>query len=356
MRRVAASSILLVAGTVGLFAASDSSGTGSGPRAPFPDNVQGITISTHIDGRDWAFEDQMLPTMRDVRGVGADWVAIHPYAAIGADGLVRFRELDSESPPPHIVRPIEVAHSLGLKILIKPHLAYWGSPFDWRGEITFEDEGQWKRFWDSYGSWIIRLAEVTRDADGFVVGTELDRTLAHEAEWRRIIREVRGRTPVPLTYAANWTAYEKVPFWDTLDAIGIQAYFPVTEDPDVRQEALKAGWAERMKQLGQFSRLHDRRILFTELGYNRSFRAALRPWESHTDGEAARAVQQRCMRSALTAIREEPTVIGAFLWKWFPRPRSVGRNFQLATPGMQAVIRDAWGPGNAAQGVTRTGS
>ena len=24
--------------------------------------------------------------------------------------------------------------------MIKPHLAYWGSPFKWRGEIEFEDK------------------------------------------------------------------------------------------------------------------------------------------------------------------------------------------------------------------------
>jgi hypothetical protein len=53
-------------------------------------------------------------------------------------------------------------------------------------------------------------------------------------------------------------------------------------------------------------------------------------------------VQERCMRIALEAIEAEPRVVGSFLWKWFPRPFSVGRNFQLATPGMSAAIREAW--------------
>ena len=48
------------------------------------------------------------------------------------------------------------------------------------------------------------------------------------------------------------------------------------------------------------------------------------------------------MRIALAAIEAEPRVVGSFLWKWFPRPSSVGRNFQLATPGMSAAIREAW--------------
>ncbi len=35
-------------------------------------------------------------------------------------------------------------------------------------------------------------------------------------------------------------------------------------------------------------------------------------------------------------------VVGAFLWKWFPNPHPVGRNFQLATPRLRKAIADVW--------------
>ncbi|MCZ6602242.1 MAG: hypothetical protein O6952_04485, partial [Planctomycetota bacterium] len=50
-----------------------------------------------------------------------------------------------------------------------------------------------------------------------------------------------------------------------------------------------------------------------------------------------------CSRVALETIEREATILGSFLWKWFPEPRPIGRNFRLATPEMRAVIRDAWG-------------
>ena len=53
--------------------------------------------------------------------------------------------------------------------------------------------------------------------------------------------------------------------------------------------------------------------MLTELGYNQSLRAA-----------------------------SEPAIVGSFLWKWFPEPQPVGRNFQLATSVMRSVIREAW--------------
>jgi hypothetical protein len=303
--------------------------------------IRGVTISTHRGGQEWA-SDQMAPVLREIREVGGNWVAIHPYARIDADGSVRFRPIDPAHPPEEVARPIREAHALGLKILIKPHLAYWGSPFSWRGEIDFSDDAAWQRFWSGYRQWIVELAAASAAADGFAVGTELDRTLRFEAEWRALIGEVRRRTGAELTYAANWTDYQRVPFWDTLDQIGIQAYFPVSEEPTPSGEALRRGWQANMATLRAFSELHQRPIVFTELGYNRSFAAAARPWDYTTDGPEAEPFQAACLRAALEAIAAEPRVAGVFLWKWFPGPRSASRNFQLTTPQMRGAIRDAW--------------
>ena len=97
-----------------------------------------------------------------------------------------------------------------------------------------------------------------------------------------------------------------------------------------------------MGELRAFSERHNRNILFTELGYNQSHQAPLAPWTYPVDGEDALPVQVACMRAALDAIAEEPRVIGALLWKWFPHPRPVGRNFQLAIPPIKRVITEAW--------------
>jgi len=305
------------------------------------ESVRGITLSTHGGGRDWG-TDEIIPTLRGIRDVGSNWVATHPYSGIRTDGTVRVWKLDSDDPPEYLVRPIREAHALGLKIMIKPHLAYWGTPFSWRGEIEFDSAEKWERFWTGYRHWIVTLARMCSDADAFVVGTELDRTIEYEAEWRRIIAEVRAVTKAPLTYAANWTDYEKVPFWDALDAIGVQAYFPLVEQRDPSEKMLERAWAERMKMLHSFSEEQNRKIVFTELGYNRSHWAPVQPWESRDDGEEALPMQLTCVRVALRAVEREPRVVGVFLWKWFTWPNTTGRNFRLDTPEMRRVIRGVW--------------
>jgi hypothetical protein len=320
-----------------------SSGAIAAAESKFPTSIRGVTISTHRSGQEWG-SDQMRPTLVQLRDLGVEWVTIHPYAGIRRDGTVRvFRSIDPDSPAQELIRPIREAHALGLKIMIKPHLAYWGS-FEWRGEIAFEDDASWQRFWSGYRAWIVALAEITREADAFVVGTELARTLDQKDRWLEIIQQVRGATDAPLTYAANWDRYESVPFWSALDAIGIQAYFPlVGDDEPVDAHTIQAGWSLWAQKLKRFSEQQARPVVLTELGYNHSSNTAREPWSSTTDDHGIE-LQALCTRIALETIENESAILGSFLWKWFPEPRPIGRNFRLATPRMRGVIRDAWKP------------
>jgi len=303
-----------------------------------------MIVSCPRHGRIWG-SDAMVRTMEMLRGEGVNWIAIHPYASIREDGAVRASYVaDPERDVSWLTRPIAEAHRLGLKIMIKPHLAYWGSRFSWRGEIEFQTDRQWDRFFTSYERWINRLATICEGADAFTVGTELERTVHHEARWRAIISSVRSRTEAQLTYAANWDRYERVRFWDALDVIGIQAYFPLIDhDRGPEPEELNVSWGRIVQKLAEYGRRHDRRILFSELGYHRSSDTARRPWASGRTGSGdAELVQRRCLHAALGAVDGAEHIIGAFLWKWFPGERAHGSH-QMSAPAMRQVIADRWG-------------
>lgn len=339
--------LLLILPAIGLIAAND----GAPEPARRQATIRGITISTHGSGHDWA-TDAIAGAMTSIKQIGATWVSTHPYARIDVDGQVSYGNrrwgrrarapVQPEGTAPlHWTRPVTEAHAQGLKIMIKPHLAYWGR-FSWRGTIEFDTDQQWDRFFDSYETWIVAVATACKDADGFVIGTELDKTIRFADRWRKIIRAVRQVTDAPLTYAANWTDYERIEFWDDLDVIGIQAYFPVAEQSAADEAQIEAGWQAVMKKLRPFAAKIGKDIVFTELGYTRSLMAPVKPWLAQEDGPEALAVQTRCMRIALQAIEHEPRVIGSFLWKWFPPPHENGRNFRLATDQMKAVISKQW--------------
>ena len=316
--------------------------------------VRGITISCQSNGREWGRPEFGLEVER-LAEFGVNWVAIHPYARINSDGRVTWSPLDPENPPAHLAGAVAAARERGVAILVKPHLAYWGSPFSWRGEIRFDDEEEVERFRETYAEWILSVAEICSDADGFVVGTELEgfQGSRDEAFWRDLIAGVRERTDAQLTYAANWPVYRKVRFWDALDCIGIQAYFPLAgEGADLTGDAGRArlvkGWAPWIADIKKLSESTGKPVVFTELGYDACSSAAHEPWVGRgrqgrrrpTPTDEERALQELCLDVAFEIMDENSQWLrGALLWKWFVGP-APGADFVIDRPAVIDLLRE----------------
>lgn len=108
-----------------------------------------------------------------------------------------------------------------------------------------------------------------------------------EREWRRLIAEVRAVFPGRITYAANFDEYHEVGFFDAVDLIGINAYFPLRDlpNPEASEQLLAAeleqGWRTIYAKIDTFRNEHglgDKRVLFTELGYTRFQDMSVAPW------------------------------------------------------------------------------
>ncbi len=108
-----------------------------------------------------------------------------------------------------------------------------------------------------------------------------------EAQWVELIARVRRLYGGQLTYAANFDQYEFVGFWDRLDLLGINAYFPLTrrllpEQPETDREALfQARWRSLLRSLDAFrmaQKIPGHRVLFTEIGYVGRANSTIEPW------------------------------------------------------------------------------
>lgn len=315
--------------------------------------IRGIVISCQTWGHEWG-SDAMVEALHEVKALGANWVQIHPYGGIDREGNVSLGRLPADgSTPDWLARPIAEAHRLGLKICITPHLAGWRAGWSWRGDITFDSPEAWARFFASYRTWITTLARLCADADGFSVGSELDRTVpGHEREWREIITAVRRETRAPLTYAANWTDVTAIPFWDALDVISVSAYYPLVDhDQPPTAAELDTSWRRILAELRAYSRPLGKPVVFMEVGYDRSLTAAREPWADGRREPGAEAVQTLCLDRALAAVARDDHLLGAFLWKWFPGP--VRREtFLVSTPAMREVVARHW----SAATETKTGA
>ena len=108
-----------------------------------------------------------------------------------------------------------------------------------------------------------------------------------EYHWRQLIRQVREKYQGQITYAANFDQYQQVGFWDTLDFIGINAYFPLRSKlvthkiSENLQTTLNASWLTILNEIEAYRQtesITDKPVIFTELGYARWENSTIEPW------------------------------------------------------------------------------
>ena len=315
--------------------ASDNVGT----RAPF---MNGMTVSCPGYGRVWG-SPRFSSAIEEVKRLGAKWVVIHPYARVRRDGRIESTPAEKTG---YLPGAVERARRGQIQLFWKPHLAYWGS-FEWRGTIDFGDnKDAWRRFFEGYERFIVDQARFAarHRLPLFSIGIEYKETLRKESEWRRIIRAVRKVYSGQLTYSANWDEVYAVPFWDALDYIGVQAYFPLSERRNPSDAELRSGWDRNVASLIALSQKHGSKpILFTEIGYPRSRNAARKPWEPEVDSsDDAIALRRRLLDLALTRVRRTPAIRGMFWWKWLPGSTFFQSDFSMKDPEAREALARAW--------------
>jgi len=215
-------------------------------------------------------------------------------------------------------------------------------------------EADWARWFESYGDFILhyaRLAEAL-GIEALCVGTELHGTIHREREWRALISEVRSVYSGQLTYAANWyEEYEQVPFWDALDWVGIQAYFPLAQADHPGRDSIARGWDRWIEDIGQLAADVGRPVVFTEIGYRSAPGAAREPWIWPTRGESTTdirdlQVQADAFQAFFDRVWPEPWVQGAYVWKWYSQrtlmDRDLSRDFTPQGKPAEAVLRRAY--------------
>ncbi len=289
---------------------------GAPPASPFLRGVS-LAMDNSLDG---GYHARSVDDALDrLKALGADAVSLMPFAYQGDPRKPEIRFLN-DSPSSEtdvgVIHAARRARAKGVKVLWKPHL--WIAWESWPGDIEMTSEADWEAWFAGYRVYVLHhafLAAWAR-ADLFSVGVELVKTLPHEEAWRRLIADVRRLYDGPLTYSANWHGgFEGVGFWDALDYVGIDAYWPLGgEEATVEQMVLAArGVAGRLAELATRT---DRPLILTEVG----FAARRGAWvEPHTEGgELSEEHQARAYRALVAAFGRQPEwLAGVFVWKAF---------------------------------------
>ncbi|WP_246125975.1 glycoside hydrolase family 113 [Bizionia myxarmorum] len=214
---------------------------------------------------------------------------------------------------------IDALERQNIQIMLKPQIWVWRG--EYTGHIKMPTELAWKELEETYSNFILEYAKLAQEKHValFCIGTELEQFIAHRPEyWQTLIKLIRELYKGKLTYAANWDEYKRTPFWSELDFIGIDAYFPISDEKTPSVEDCVIGWQPHKKLLKELSETYDKSILFTEFGYRSMDYTGKEPWVSDYEITSLNLIAQENATEALfETFWDENWFAGGFVWKWF---------------------------------------
>lgn len=294
-------------------------------------------LETKIDGMTLVAPPRPFPSNPTAPLVEAsvDWVAVVPYAYTRQnDTGVSFGNSTWQwwgEKPEGARETIKVAKEAGLKVMLKPQVYVPGS---WTGGIDFANDEAWKTWEANYEKYIMTFAKIAAEEHValFCIGTEFKVSSRYRPEfWIHLIEKIKTVYDGKLTYAANWDEYPHITWWDKVDYIGVDAYFPLSDSAVPSVDELIQAWRPVAKKMENFSSQYQRPILFTEFGYMSVEGCAGKTWVLEKDRSILKYNEQ-AQANAFEALYQAlwPTDFwaGGFIWKWYPNEFASGNRMR----------------------------
>ncbi len=283
-----------------------------------PEPIKGLTLVAPPK----PFEQNPMDHVTEVH---ANWIAVVPYAYTpGGQAEVRHNLSNWQwwgETSTGVLETIRLAKQANIQVMLKPQV--WSHHW-WTGEYDFASEEEWLRWESEYEKYILHYAQMADSLSVpiFCIGTEFKISVQKRPEfWQQLIEKVRAQYTGTLTYAANWDNFQYIPFWNQLDVIGINAYFPLLDEktPDVK--TLVEAWQSPKTAIRDFQAKINKPVIFTEYGYLSVDACAHKTWELESrihDLSINELAQANALEALYTTFWNEPYWQGGFLWKWFP--------------------------------------
>jgi hypothetical protein len=282
----------------------------------------------------------------DIRAVGASWVTLVPswsQPTVTSSAIARRPGVTADDAA--LVAAVQAAHARGLQVALKPHVDV--ADGSWRGDIAPADPDAW---FASYRALVAHYADLGSrwHVEQLVVGTELAGTSRDTARWSSVIALARSRFSGQLTYAALPFEWEQVRFWNRLDSIGVNAWWPLSTTATSDVAALRASLAPLADALGRASARWHRPVLLTEAGFTSQRGTATAPATWTLSRTPAPQEQAAGYQAVLDVFAGRPWWAGVSWWAWRAdnQPEPLGFSPQGAPAA--DVLRTEW----ATSGIT----
>ena len=208
-----------------------------------------------------------------------------------------------------VARVCTLARKLGLRVILKAMVNCRDGSC--RAYIHFFDnsvqgESGWEDWFASWGRHVCQVADMARvnRADMLCVGCEMIGADHRDADWRKLIAQVRQRYDGPITYNCDKYQEDRVTWWDAVDVISSSGYYPIDEIE------------KNLVRIEQVAAREQRPFMFMECGCPSRNGSERAPYDWSLDGGTDASAQDGWYRAFTDGLLRHPFVRGTGWWDW----------------------------------------
>ena len=204
---------------------------------------------------------------------------------------------------------IDYARDLGLMVALKPTVNCKNGT--WRAHISFFDEDvpcepKWGNWFQAYTEFQLHYAAIAqrKGCEMFIAGCEMVMSEHREAEWRKLISDIKKVYSGPVSYNTDKYQEHNVTWWDAVDVISSSGYYPAGD------------WEHQLDRIEQVVKKFNKPFFFAETGCMSAAGSAAVPNDWRVKGEYAPQEQADWFAEMLSSGAKRDWLKGFAIWSW----------------------------------------
>lgn len=304
--------------------------------------ICGVTFAPFAPAGSFAKESskESLRTMKE--NTNANFIILVPN---GLQETPQSEEISYTSPATmtddELKGMIEYAHSLGLRVALKPTANCKNGT--WRAHINFFDEDvpcepKWSNWFASYMDFQRHYAAIAQEmgCEMHIAGCEMVMSEHREREWRQTIAAIREVYKGTVSYNTDKYQEHNVHWWDCVDVISSSGYYPLND------------WESQLNRIEKVVKAFDKPFFFAETGCMSTEGSPMVPNDWTIQGACDPKGQADWYRAMFEACAKRDWVSGMALWSWtdqlYAKNEAMSRSdYEIFAKPSELVVAEYYG-------------
>lgn len=204
---------------------------------------------------------------------------------------------------------IGYAKSIGLRVALKPTVNCLDKT--WRAFINFFDnevhcEPKWSNWFQSHTEFQLHFARIAQETgcEMFIAGCEMVMSQRREAEWRKLMADIKTVYSGLVSYNTDKYQEEHVSWWDCVDVISSSGYYPITD------------WKQELDRIETVVKKFNKPFFFAETGCMSATGSSKVPNDWGLAGDINLKEQAEWYRVMFQETMKRDWIQGYGLWAW----------------------------------------